>query len=107
MPFKSRRQLSTCYSRQIAAKSAGKPWTWNCDEFLSHTQDPLCLPSLKGYKPKRKCRNLRPDEKVISPVYIGPKGGAYFYVADVKVYVPKGDANLRYAKQKYGVAGKT
>lgn len=76
----------------------------------------MCLPGMKGYASKRtakpgypkkvKCRNLRSSDKVVGPVYIGPRGGAYFYVAGVRVYVPKGDSNLRYAKQQYGFGGR-
>ncbi len=106
MPFTSKRQLATCYSRRISAKAAGKKWTWNCDEFLDHTQDPMCLPSVKGSsRPTPKCRNLKKGEKVISPVYVGARGGVYFYVAGVKVYVPKGKINIAYAKKTYGYGG--
>jgi hypothetical protein len=41
-------------------------------------------------------------EKIIGPVHEGPRGGHYFIAGGFKVYVPKGDATLKYAVQKYG-----
>lgn len=100
MPFKSKRQLQTCFGRQLSAEAKGSKWSWNCEEWLKATPNPLCLPSLKGHKVKG-CRPLRTDEKIISPVYQGLRGGYYFLARGVKVYVPK-DA-VTYAKKKFGV----
>jgi hypothetical protein len=72
--------------------------------WFRETPDPGCLPTLKGHPRPRPCRKLRANEKIIGPVHQGPRGGYYFFVADVKVYVPKGHANIEYAKKKYGVA---
>lgn len=105
MPFRSQRQLATCYSKKISTESKGRKWTWDCDEWLQSTPDPGCLPSLKGYPPKRKCRNIRNGEKIVGPVYKGPRGGYYFFAGGVKVYVPKGDSNIAYAKKLYGYGG--
>lgn len=98
MPFVSKRQLATCFSRQLAAESRGQKWNWDCEKWLLLTKDPHCLPSLKGHA--RKCRKLGSGEKIISPIYQGPKGGYYFYAKGVRVYVPK--AAVAYAKRKYG-----
>lgn len=87
MPFESVRQIQTCYGKQLSAKAKGKKFGWDCDEWLTKTVKPQCLPTMKG-EPK-KCRPLRNGEKVKSPVYEGPRGGMYFYVSGIKVYVPK------------------
>jgi hypothetical protein len=100
MPFKSRRQLATCFSRKLSAESKGKKWNWDCEEFLRVTPSPECLPSLKG-RPA-KCRKLKNGEKIITPIYKGKRGGHFFFAGGVKVYVPK-DA-IEYAKKKYGYA---
>lgn len=104
MPFSSRSQMSVCYKKQIAARSRGKETGWNCDVWLAETPDPACLPYRKGGHPKTKCRNLKPGEKMISPIYKGARGGYYFYTAGVKVYIPKGNKELAYAKKTYGFA---
>lgn len=105
MPFTSTRQMAVCYNKEINAKARGKSSGWDCDAWLSETPDPACLPSLKGYQAKRACRNLKASEKVAGPIYQGPRGGYYFYVAGVKVYIPKNDAAIKYAKKRYGYAG--
>jgi len=104
MPFKSQRQLATCFSRQISAEAKGKKWTWDCKEWLAETPNPKCLPSLKGHHPK--CRSLRNGEKIVGPVYEGPKGGHFFFAGGVKVYVPRGAGNAEYAIKKYGYGGR-
>jgi len=103
MPFKSKKQLRTCFSKQIAAEAKKQRWTWDCQEFLEKTPNPRCLPEQVGHA--HKCRPLRVGEKIIGPVYQGPRGGYYFFAGSVKVYVPKGSTNIEYAKQKYGYAG--
>lgn len=99
MPFTSRRQLQTCFGQQITALSKGKNWSWDCKKWLQETPDPKCLPTIKG-KPA-KCRPMRNGEKIIGPIYEGPKGGHYFFAGGVKVYVPRGDAALKQAKKMY------
>lgn len=131
MPFKSKRQLRLCFSEDIKTKGKGRKSSrlassvasevakantsvWNCEEFLRKTPNPTCLPELvgsgktprsSGTAPSGKapsgCRNLRKDEKVVGPVYQGPRGGYYFFAKGVKVYVPKGEGNVEYAKKKY------
>lgn len=100
MPYKSKRQLRTCFSRQLVAEATGKKWTWDCKEFLEKTESARCLPEQVGGT--HKCRPMRNGEKIISPVYKGPKGGYFFFAGGVKVYVPK--AATTYAKKKYGSA---
>ena len=90
MPFTSQRQLQTCFGREAQMKSKGGVWKWDCKKWLAETPDPGCLPTVKGGEPKRACRKLRASEKVPSKVYQGPRGGRYFFVAGVKVYVPRG-----------------
>jgi hypothetical protein len=100
MPFKSKRQLQTCFGREISAKAKGQSWSWDCKKWLEETDNPGCLPTLKGVP--KKCRKLRNGEKVISPIYEGPKGGHFFIAGGVKVYVPPGHAELKMAKKMYG-----
>lgn len=102
MGFTSQRQLATCFSRQLSAESKGQKWNWDCEGWLQITPDPGCLPSLKGYPAKRKCRKLGQGEKIVTPIHQGPRGGYFFYAGGVKVYVPK--EAVAYAKKKYGVA---
>lgn len=103
MPFKSRSQLALCFQKKIRNESQGKKVTWDCDEWLEKTRNPLCLPYKKsdGKKKVEGCRRLKKNEKVTSPIYVGPKGGLYFFAKGLKIYVPK-DA-YSYVKKKYGV----
>jgi hypothetical protein len=101
MPFVSKRQASTCFSRQLLAESRGQKWNWDCERWLSITPDPQCLPSMKGQPKPTKCRKLRDGEKIITPIHQGSRGGYYFYAGGIKIYVPK--AAVAYAKKKYGV----
>ncbi|ALX27537.1 hypothetical protein GMAR_ORF163 [Golden Marseillevirus] len=79
MPFKSKRQLQTCYGKRISALSNGEEWNWDCDEWAD------CG--------KPKCSG---------PLYRGPRGGLYFYVNKVKVYVPNREKDKRYAIRTMG-----
>ena len=96
MPFKSKRQLQTCFGKKLSAEAKGKKWSWNCEEWLRETPNPLCLPGMLGHSVKG-CRQLKSNEKIISPVYTGARGGHYFLAKGIKVYVPK-DA-IEYAKR--------
>lgn len=102
MGFKSKKQLRTCFSEQITAQSRGDPWTWDCQEFLAKTKSPRCLPEIVP----PKCRPIRNGEKIVGPVYQGPRGGYFFFAGGIKIYVPKGKLNIEYAKKKYGYVGK-
>ena len=88
MPFKSARQLRACYGREYAAKKKGQSARWNCDKWLKETPRPECLPEKVGGK--AKCRPLRVSE---SPgkrkIHTGPRGGKYFWVSGIKVYIPR------------------
>lgn len=99
MPFKSKRQLQTCYGKKLATESRGQKFNWNCDEWLRKTPSPNCLPTDIS-SPRRKC--ISQKNKNISPIYVGPRGGHFFFVSGVKVYVPRGSE--AYAIQKYGRA---
>jgi hypothetical protein len=102
MPFKSKRQLQTCFGREISAKTKGKPLNWDCKKWLAETECPENLPTKVGQPSiAKKCRKIRNGESIISPVYEGPKGGHYFIAGGVKVYVPKGP-QLVTAKKLYG-----
>jgi len=102
MPFKSKRQLQTCFGKQISAEAKGKKWTWRCGEWLKMTDNPDCLPTVVGHRRPVTCRKIRQDEKIVSAVHRGSRGGYYFMAGGVKVYVPKGNSNVAYAKKKYG-----
>jgi hypothetical protein len=83
---------------------------WNCKKSLSLTENPTCLHYRIADFQKRieGCRKLHPDEKGISGVHIGPRGGAYIIAGGVKVYVPKGSkgglSNVDWAIEEYGRA---
>lgn len=110
MPFKSRSQLAVCYNRKFASHGLSK---WDCDEWLSKTPNPKCLP-YKGSLPSHldsfegKCKVLSPDQRKVSGVHLGPRGGAYVIAGGVKVYVPHGQKDgvhhLDWVISKYGVA---
>ena len=90
MPFRSRSQLRTCFSRQLQAQSQNKPFNWDCEKWLSETTNPDCLPEGVGLAQHRPCRRAKANEPVIGPVYTGERGGLYFFAKGQKVYVPKG-----------------
>lgn len=87
MPFVSSLQQRTCFSRQLSAEAKGEKFNWDCEEWLSHTPCVRCL---------------RKGEKIITPVHIGPRGGAYFYAGDVKIYITGAAKDL--AIKKYGLS---
>jgi hypothetical protein len=96
MPFTSKRQLQTCFGKQLSQKNS----KWDCKKWLAETERPECLPTLVGSP--RKCISPR-HGKTISQVYQGPRGGYYFYAGGIKVYVPRGTENK--AMKQYGFAG--
>jgi hypothetical protein len=87
MPFVSKSQLRTCYSKPSSSK-------WNCKEFLENTPNICCLPE-KSSSSKSRC--IKADERVVGKVQIGPRGGKYFEIREkskgklctVKVYIPR------------------
>ena len=84
MPFKSKSQLRLCFSR--------RPKGWDCNEWLKKTPVRAeCLPEHKGGTQSRsgKCRPIRANEHVVGKLQSGPRGGKFFYVDGVKVYVGK------------------
>lgn len=110
MPFKSRSQLSVCYSKLFKSHGLSK---WDCDEWLSKTPNPKCLP-YKGSLPshlspfENKCKSLSANQRKVSGVYLGPRGGAYVMAGGVKVYIPAGKKdgvyNIDWVISKYGLA---
>ena len=106
MPFKSKRQLQTCYGKKLAAESQYKKFNWDCDEFLETTHNPLCLETKKSQKssseidPSLWCKKMSSKEKKIDGVYRGPRGGYYIFVSKIKIYVPS--IAVSYAIKKYG-----
>ena len=100
MPFKTRRQLATCFSKELTAAAAAKKkkkWSWDCERWLSETNapPPRCLPELVGHAPKIKsCRPMRQGEHVIGALQTGPRGGKFFFIDDVKIYVPRGAESI-------------
>ena len=100
MPFKSKAQMGQCFSEQI--KKRGKT-SWNCEKWLEETPNPTCLHhSSESTGRVKSCRTLRAGEKIIGPVQQGPRGGHFFIAKGVKIYIPKGQGNLEYAKKKWG-----
>jgi hypothetical protein len=86
MPFQSRSQLRTCFSKNDPR--------WNCKEWLKETPSICRLPEKKGLS--IRCRGCRKGEKVIGPIQTGPRGGRFFIIeekdrkgkiCEVKVYI--------------------
>lgn len=96
MPFKSKRQLQTCFGQRLSAKAQGKSFSWDCDKWLEETPNPSCLPDIKDEKGSKKvsCRPMRKSEKIVGPIQQGARGGLYFMAGGVKVYVPKDAKNF-------------
>ncbi len=94
MPFKSKAQLATCYSRNGKTKKGKKGW--NCDKWLKETPSICCLPDKTGQPVKKRCP--RKGEKIKGKVQTGPRGGRFFVIREkdskgvictVKVYLPR------------------
>lgn len=92
MPFVSRSQLRTCYSKKYKNPRS----TWNCDEFLDKTPSVCCLPEKKGMPVKSRC--MKSGERVKGKIQTGPRGGKFFTIEEkdkrgkvcvIKVYIPK------------------
>lgn len=103
MPFKSKRQLQTCFAKELIEESKNRKSKWDCTKFLTETLDPSCLPMKIDSPSHRTCNSNKSfSKKEIGPVYIGPRGGYYFYAGGVKIYVPHGTE--KEAIRKYGLA---
>lgn len=101
MPFKSKSQLRTCYSKQAKSQKLqstrySKTKGWDCDKWLLETQSVCCLPEKKGMPIKSRC--MRKGERVIGRVQTGIRGGKYFTIEEkdskgticvTKVYIPR------------------
>ncbi len=104
MPFVSKRQLATCFAKELSAESRGSKSSWDCKEMLKKTKNPACLPSSVGSRRTYGCKAKGgAGAHAISKVYSGPRGGKYFFVGGVKVYVPVGSEAT--AIDKYGRGG--
>lgn len=88
MPFKSKSQLRTCYSR--------RPKGWDCDKFLQETKSICNLPEKVGYR--TKTRSQRSGEKIVGKIQTGPRGGRFFTIREqddkgeicsIKVYLKR------------------
>lgn len=85
MPFRSRSQLRTCYSKHDKR--------WDCDEWLKETPSLCNLPERSGMT--KKSRTKKRGEIIKGPLKVGPRGGKYFEIVEyagkekclVKVYV--------------------
>lgn len=72
MPFKSKSQLRTCYNKNDP--------NWDCDRFLSHTNNICDLPNNLNSKPTTHKRNVVSRTK--TRTFKGPKGGTFFYIIE-------------------------
>lgn len=88
MPFVSKSQLRTCYSKS--------PKGWDCKTFLAHTPSVCCLPEKKGLPRKTRC--MKTGERKVGKIQTGSRGGKFFIIEEkdkngviclMKVYVPK------------------
>lgn len=104
MPFTSKSQMRTCFSRQLQAKSQGKPWTWDCKLWAKETSDISSLPEKVSGSSHKSQASSKSGKSKPSRVYQGSRGGYYFYIDNVKVYVPHGTEEV--AKRLYGYAGR-
>jgi len=86
MPFKSKAQLRTCFSKRDPR--------WNCKQWVHETQSICNLPERVG-QPK-KSRTKRRGEKIIGKIQTGPRGGRFFVIkekdkngiiCEMKIYV--------------------
>lgn len=98
MPFKSKSQISVCYSKKENTPKSGfsKRESWNCDKWLDETPSVCCLPYRKGDKVKSRC--MKNGERITSKIQTGPRGGKFFTITEkdkkgkvcvVKIYLPK------------------
>lgn len=89
MPFASKLQLQTCFSRNLSILAQGKVPKWDCKKWLDKTENPACLPTRSGEKPPKNCKKRKPiDAEDLTKFYRGEKGGLYFFVDGIKLYVP-------------------
>lgn len=96
MPFISKSQMRVCYSGKYPRGKGGKKW--DCDKWLKETKNPECLPEKKGMKSKCLKKNTitkGKGSKATSKkhegrtIYIGPRGGKYILVNNMKIYIKK------------------
>ncbi len=52
------------------------------------TETPECLPTRSGTNAPKPCKKRKQTDDEITPFYRGAKGGLYFFVDGIKVYVP-------------------
>lgn len=88
MPFASKLQLQTCFSRNLSILAQGKQPKWDCKKWLKKTETPECLPTRSGTNAPKPCKKRKQTDDEITPFYRGAKGGLYFFVDGIKVYVP-------------------
>jgi hypothetical protein len=106
MPFKSKSQLRTCFGKSLIAKSKGEKTSWNCRKFLKET--PVLaqnLPERFLHGKQSKKTSGRSVKHTISKIQVGPRGGLFFFVDKVKIYVPKSVKSSM--KSKYKTEKKT
>ena len=91
MPFASKLQLQTCFSRNLSILAKGQVPKWDCKKWLDKTKSPDCLPTRSGDVPPKNCKKRKSENKEdeqLTKFYRGAKGGLYFFVDEIKVYVP-------------------
>ena len=100
MPIVSVSQYHLCRLREYQAKLLGKNPTWNCRaEFQGDIND---LPFKVSELPQ-----VEPDERNVQykipgimhdghEMFVGPRGGYYFWRGDKKVYIRKTNENIQY-----------
>lgn len=99
MPFKSKSQLRTCFGKDFQDRIKGKKSNWNCKKFLKETR--VKAENLPERCPKScKVKQGRPVKHTVSKIHIGPRGGMFFFVDKLKVYVPKSVKSSMKQKKK-------
>ena len=104
MPFASKLQLQTCFSKNLSILAQGKVPKWNCKKWLQETKYPQCLPTLSGQSAPKNCKKRKLKEENLydteenrkkssadewTRFYRGARGGLYFFAAGLKLYVPE------------------
>jgi hypothetical protein len=88
MPFKSKSQISVCYSKNDPR--------WNCRKWLDITPSVCCLPFKTGGRSKSRC--MKVGERIVGKIQQGPRGGKFFTIEEkdkkgkicvMKVYLSK------------------
>ena len=69
MPFASKLQLQTCFSRNLSILAKGQVPKWDCKKWLDKTKSPDCLPTRSGDVPPKNCKKRKDFTIALESVY--------------------------------------